>query len=222
MRRAVNEVVVNPLGLATSWLRRSRATNLFAGTFFQIIIGLFLIAFIAGCAGAGPGAAPGGKSGATVLPWASGGLKIGYVNSDVIAQRLTEYRDADKILEGENRQWQSEADKMETDIRAKETEFEELRLILSPERRKTLEDELNQKRKDLYKYRQDTWFAENSRYIKRRRELMEPIDTRVTDAIYKVAEAKGLDVIFDAVGGNMVYVNPTFDVTDLVLEELQK
>ncbi len=202
---------------------KGQETKLKLISFFVCFLFVALIFVLNSCAGTSPGASSTpGKVGGTVLPWSTGGLKIGYINSDVIAKRLTDYRDAEKILENENRQWQIEAEKMEADIRAKESELEELRLILSDERRKALEDDINQKRKDLYKYRQDTWFAENSRYMKRRRELMDPIDTKVTDAIYKVAEAKGLDVVFDAVSGNMVYVNPAFDITELELEELQK
>ena len=101
-------------------------------------------------------------------------------------------------------------------------EAEELRLILSSEEKQKRDDELTQARKDLQKFRQETWYDESSRYIRRRNELMEPVNARVNDAIWRVAQDKGLDVVFDTVSGNLVYVKPAYDLTELVLEELKK
>ncbi|MBM3329215.1 MAG: OmpH family outer membrane protein [Calditrichaeota bacterium] len=180
----------------------------------------FCLWLIVGCAGTARNGSSSG--GGPAFPWTGSGVKIGYVRSDVLTQRLPEYRDAENALKRDSDQWQVEADSMEALVRVKESELEELRLILSAERRKVLEDELTQMRKASQKFKQDTWFDENSRYMKRRRELMEPLDARVTDAIYKVAAAEGLDVIFDTIAGNIVYVKPTFDITEKVIEELQK
>ena len=73
----------------------------------------------------------------------------------------------------------------------------------------------------MQKFRQQTWYDENSTYVKRRREIMEPIDARVNDAIWVVAEMENMDMIFDTVAGNIVYVKPAFDLTEKVLEELE-
>ena len=173
-----------------------------------------------GCAGTAPGG--GVAAGGGGLPWAGGSLKVGYIRSDVIMQRYPEYRDVGNKLKAENEDWLAEVDKMESNILRMETEMEELRLILSQEQKEKREQELNQARKELQKYRQDTWYDENSRYIKRRNELLEPVNARVNDAVWKVAEERGLDIVFDTVAGNIVYVKPAFDMTELVLEELQR
>jgi len=51
---------------------------------------------------------------------------------------------------------------------------------------------------------------------------MEPIDARVNDAIWRICEQKDLDIVFDTVAGNIVYVKPGLDITEDVLEELQR
>ncbi len=182
--------------------------------------------FVVGCAGTGPGTSPGSNAtpatGGTSFPWSSGGSKLAYVRSDVISQKLPDYRDVDNALKADNNQWMEEAAKMESELRGKESQLEELKLILSADRRKQLEDEVTSGRKELQKFRQTTWYDDNSRYLKRREELMKPIDSRVNDAIYKVAEARGLDMVFDTVSGNVVFAKPGLDITDLVLEELEK
>ena len=185
------------------------------------LIVLFVMGGFVGCAGTAPGGTT-GTSGSGGLPWGGGGLKVGYVRSDVIMERYPEYRDVDNKLRSESEEWLAETDKMETNILRMESDLEELRLILTTEQKDKREQELVQARKDLQKYRQDTWYDENSRYIKRRNELLEPVNARVNDAVWKVAEDKGLDIVFDTVAGNIVYVKPAFDITDLVLEELQR
>lgn len=186
------------------------------------VFGLLVVLTLTGCAGSGPGASPGAGGSGKALPWLGGSIKIGYVRSDVISQRLADYRDADNTLRSENAQWTAEAERMEAEVRGKEAKAEELRLILSPDRRKQLEDEVTQARRELQRYRESTWYAEESRYIKRRKELMQPIDARVNDAIWKVAEAEGFDIVLDTVAGNVVYAKPGLDITDKVIEELQR
>jgi len=193
------------------------------------LAGLFALALISGCAASGQGGAAGGTTSSGTpaapggFPWSSGnGAKIGYIRSDIISQKNIDYRDADNTLKAENNEWLAEATRMESEIKTKEGELEELKLILTPERRKELEDELAKARKDLASYRQSTWYDENSKYLKRRKELMDPIDARVNDAIWKVAEAEGVDIVLDTVAGNVVYAKPTLDLTDKVIEELTR
>lgn len=192
---------------------------------FLIIPSLMLV--VSGCAGTNSGAAKGdtpstGSGGGTTFPWSSSGSKIGYVRSEVIAQRLPDYKDVENALRSDNTLWPAEAEKMEGELRVKESQLEELKLILSADRRKQLEDEVTTGRKELQRFRQATWYDENSSYLKRRKELMEPIDAKVNDAIYKVAEARGLDIVFDTVAGNVVYAKPGLDITDQVIEELAR
>lgn len=180
-----------------------------------------IVTVLTGCA-TQQGATSSGRSAGPILPWKSSGLKVGYIRSDVITKRHAEYRDADNTLRSDNRKWLTDAERMERDIADKQEELEELSLILSPERKKQIEEEIVEARKALQKFRHETWYDENSLYIKRRRELMEPIDTRVNDAIWKVAEREGFDIVFDTVAGNIVFVKPEFDLTEKVIEELQE
>lgn len=202
-------------------------TNTIPSVFLLSLIGLFLL--LIGCAPTVPQGnankqepSPAQPATRPAFPWASSGVKIAYVRTDIIMQRYPDYQDAERNLREENRRWLGEAEKMEQELRRMETEREELALILSDERRKQLDDEITKSRQALQKFRHETWYAESSTYIKRRRELMDPVDARVNDAIWKVAEAQNVDIVFDTVAGNILYVKPGMDLTDQVLEELQK
>jgi len=194
--------------------------------YFQFIALSGFIVSLSSCAGtsglSGSSGEGGGKRSGSVLPWQSGTLKVGYIRSDIINRDYPEYRDADNELQHQNRKWIQEADKLEKLILKKEREHEELSLILSEEKRLEIETEIKTKRKELQKFKNDTWYTDNSSYVQRRREVMEPIDARVNDAIWIVAEQKGLDMVFDTIAGNVVYVKPSLDITEDVLEELSR
>jgi Skp family chaperone for outer membrane proteins len=189
-------------------------------------ISAFIISFfvlISGCSPTTPGVTgdtPSSSSGS--FPWSKSGLRMGYVRSDVISQQYRDYQDADNALQTENRKWLKEAEDMEIGIADKEKDLEELSLILSKDQKSKLENDLVETRKALQRFRHETWYDENSQYVKYRKEVMEPIDSRVNDAIWKVAEREELDVVFDTISGNIVYVKPEFDITNKVLEELQE
>lgn len=193
----------------------------------QIVSFALAAILFVGCAGNAPqrqrsNQAGGQQSSATVLPWQSGNLKVGYIRSDLISQEYPDYRDADLTLRNENRKWLQDAAEMEKNVQVKEQELEDLALILSEEQRAKMVKEIQSAREALFKFRNDTWYDEDSNYVKRRKELMEPIDARVNDVIYIVAEEKGLDLVFDSVAGNIVYAKPGLDITTAVLEELKK
>ncbi|MFN3820855.1 MAG: OmpH family outer membrane protein, partial [bacterium] len=79
---------------------------------------------VGGCAGSAPSS---GRESSPILPWGGGGTKIGYIRSDVIMQKLPEYRDAENTLQRENEGWLKEAENLESQIRIKESQLEELR-----------------------------------------------------------------------------------------------
>ena len=171
--------------------------------------------------GADSSRAGGAKTSGALLPWQSGGLKIAYIRSDVISSEYAEYKDAEAALRNQNRKWMEEVERMEADARRKETELDDLALILSEDRKTELLAEIAKLRDGVQKFRNDVWYDENGQYVKRRKELMEPIDARVNEAIWKVCEDRGLDMVFDTIAGNIVYVKPGLDITQEVLDELK-
>ncbi|MFC2150019.1 OmpH family outer membrane protein [Calditrichota bacterium] len=205
--------------------------------FLTVPIMFVTILIVTGCAGTGvqPGVQSEGSSSAepvdkqmvkspsgSILPWSTGNLRIGYIRSDMISKELTAYKDADVQLKSENRKWLEEAEEMESNIKKLEAERDELGIILSAERMKEIEKRISDARKEVQNFKQKTWYDESSTYIKRRKELMEPIDKRVNEAIYKVAEDADMDMILDTVAGNIVFVKPEFDLTERVMQELEE
>ena len=65
-------------------------------------------------------------------------------------------------------------------------------------------------------------FGENGKFYQKQAELMEPILNKLKTVIEKIAVEGNYSMIFDAAPGGLLYAKPSLDITELVLEELEK
>ena len=54
------------------------------------------------------------------------------------------------------------------------------------------------------------------------RAVASPINNRINEILNRIGDDEEYDFIFDANQGNIVYAKDDFDLTDRILEELQK
>ncbi len=148
-------------------------------------------------------------------------MKIGYINSQQIMSELQESQDAQKKLEKEEADYKKKLDDMESDIAKLRDTFEKQSAMMTEDKQKEKYAEIQSKMDDYEKFRKDTWGPEGKLY-QRNAELTRPILDKVNTIIKKVGESDGYDYIFDVVPGGVVYAKPSDDLTQRVLEELQK
>ena len=68
---------------------------------------------------------------------------------------------------------------------------------------------------------QNKYFGVDGDLFKKREELVKPIQDEILKAIKEIAVDGSYAVIFDtAAGGNILFANPKFDISDQVLEKL--
>ena len=51
---------------------------------------------------------------------------------------------------------------------------------------------------------------------------MQPIIGSINQVIHRIGEEEGYDFIFDSVAGNILHAKEKYDITEAVLEELEK
>ncbi|MDP2176692.1 MAG: OmpH family outer membrane protein [Bacteroidota bacterium] len=146
--------------------------------------------------------------------------KFGYVDTDYILGQLTEYKAAQKQLNEISQKWESEIQTMKDAIDKLYKDYKSEEILLSPSQRKEREDAIVEKENKLREFEQEK-FGVNGELFKKRQELIKPIQSKISDAILKVAKKNGLDFIFDkSANMNILYSNPKFDRSDDVLDEL--
>ncbi|MBU0520424.1 OmpH family outer membrane protein [bacterium] len=148
-------------------------------------------------------------------------LKLGYIHSQRILEEFQESQEAQRTLDDEQREWLTEAKRMEDEITALEKELENQSLLISEEKKAERIREIQKKYMEYQQYQQEVW-GDTGRLFQRNKELTQPIIDKVNAVIHKLGEEGEYDVIFDAAVGNIVYAKEDFDMTDLVLEELNK
>lgn len=148
-------------------------------------------------------------------------LKIGYVDSDAIMENLPDVQDVQKRLDALIQEWNEEISKKEKELRGKEADFENRKLIMSIAKQKESEKEIEELKTEISEYRQSK-FGVKGDLFKQQEELMKPIQNLVFNAIKDVAEERELDFVFDRSGDIVfLYAKEEYDITPFVLEQLK-
>jgi outer membrane protein len=155
-----------------------------------------------------------GMSGAV---WAE--LKIGYVSSKKIFDEYEGVKQAQEKFDKEVAKWRQQAAERGKEIQELREQLEKQSLLLSEERKKEIEKQLQEKMAEYYKWEQKLYQEEIQ---KKNTELSKPLVEKINKILEKIAEKENYDYIFDGNAGGLVYAKPEYDLTDRVLKELRK
>ncbi len=147
--------------------------------------------------------------------------KIGYVDSMRLRTGFKEFTDAQARFDQDVKAWEDEAAQMKKTLDSLKKDLDETSLILSEAKRKEKEDSLSAQEHRYQKFTNDV-FAPGGKAEKRNAELTKPILDKINLVLEKIATEENIIMIFDSVNGNIAYAKKNLDLTDLVLEELDK
>jgi outer membrane protein len=147
--------------------------------------------------------------------------KIGYVDSEKILSSYPAALDAQKKLEAENTKWDQELRKLNDSFHALQGQLDQQSLLLSDAKKKEKQQELEAAAKKIQEFQEEKW-GEGGAFFKRRAEIMQPVIDKINQVIHRIGEEEDYDYILDAVAGNILHAKDKYDITELVLEELQK
>lgn len=146
--------------------------------------------------------------------------KIGFIDSDVIMQQMPEYTGIEQRLSLLSGNWQQEIEEMEEEISELEREFEAREILFTDEIRQQRLDEIEQKKEELNQYVEDR-FGPQGEYFTRQKELLEPIQRLVFDALTRVATRDNFDFVFDrSEDTRFLFVSEEWNLTEEVMLEL--
>ena len=148
-------------------------------------------------------------------------VKIGYLNADKILTELDEVRQVQIQLEKEQRKIESDYMNLEMELDSLLRSYEQQKMLMSEERRGKLEKTLTDKQAELQRFQMEKVGPQGEIY-KIHDQLMAPVYAKIDEAIQKVGKQEGYDYIFNVVSGGIVYALPQYDLTDLVVKELEK
>jgi outer membrane protein len=150
-----------------------------------------------------------------------GQIKIGYVDSDAIMDKLPDAQDAKQKLDVLVQEWQGELNKIENTWKTKYDDYEKRKLIMTDQSRAELEAELVKLEKQISDYREKK-FGTSGEMFQKQDELMKPVQNKVFSAIKEVAQEEDYDYVFDRSGDILLlYAKDKYDITVKVLNKLK-
>ncbi len=163
--------------------------------------------------------------GASLLFWAgetrSQEGKIGYVDSEKLYKEFKEFKDAQAEYDKDEELWKEEIAELEQNIDSLKEDLEKTKLLLSEAKRKEKEENLEAQELE-YKRLTNDIFGPGGRAEKRNAELTQPILDKIYQVLEKIATEENYVMIFDSVNCNIAYAKSGLDLTDQVLEELNR
>ena len=169
----------------------------------------FLLVAVAAALGFGPGAA-----GAQIL-------RIGFVDSQRIFETYSGAREAQDRFNREIEAWRAEADERRKTVDAVRAELKDQSALLSEPKRLEKETALQKAVSEYDAFVQAFW-GPGGKAQRLNEDMTREVISKVRDAVELLANRDGYDLVLDAADGNVIFGVKSLDLTDRVLEELNR
>jgi len=147
--------------------------------------------------------------------------KIGYIDSQEI---LSKYQRAQEI----RNEFQSKVDEWKREVNRRQQELEKLQksletqsFMLTEEARMRKIQEIQQKKADLENYINDV-YRKDGKAETLNKELMQPLLAEIDTIVSEIAKEEEFTFILDASTGVVLYADDMYDVTNRILDELNR
>lgn len=144
------------------------------------------------------------------------------VNSEKIFKSLDAYNNAITSLDELAKQYQSQVDAKYEAIETLYNSYQSQKASLSAATRQARENEIISKEQEAQKY-QESLFGQEGALMKKRLELIQPIQKQVFAAIEAYARQVGADAVIDSANNpTLLYNNPAIERTQQVIDALRQ
>jgi outer membrane protein len=158
---------------------------------------------------------------AAALPAAAKEFRVGYVNTDRIIERYEAAIDAKRELDAAIAKFEARAESLRTDYEQARTEYESQQLSLSEEGKRAKSAEVDQRKRRYDNYLAQV-YNKNGEIDRKNDELIAPIVQHIDSVVSRIAEEEGYSLVLDATKSGIVYSASGLDITELVIEELNR
>lgn len=158
---------------------------------------------------------------AALTPLAAKDFRVGYVNTDRIIDRYEAAIEAKTELTAAIAKFEARAESLKADYEQTKAEYESQQLTLSEEGKRAKSAEVDQRKRRYDNYLSEV-YSTNGRIDQKNRELIAPIVERIDSVVSRLAAGEGYSLVLDAAKTGIVYSEAGIDLTELVIEELNR
>lgn len=148
------------------------------------------------------------------------GTRVGYINTETILSRIPEYKIAQDKLEALSNQYKEKMDAEVKKIEALYQSYQSSKASLNEYQRSQRENDIITKERNV-KEQQKAYFGQEGIMQQKSEELLNPVKSRVQQAIDRVAKEGNYMLIFDiAAMQGIAYSNDADNLSGLVLKTM--
>lgn len=148
--------------------------------------------------------------------------KIGYVDMDYILDNLSDYKEANNQLNQKIEQWKGEIELKQQKISGLKEDLENERPLLTQDLIDERQDEIEYYQKKLLEFQQEKFGPEGA-MIAQRRQIMQPIQDEVFNAVQEIGTKREYDFIFDSsADALMLFSAKRHDISDQILAGIRR
>ena len=157
-----------------------------------------------------------------VSVFAQKGTRVGYIDLDVILEKIDEYNKASLLLDKSVERWKKEIELKKIQLKQFEDQLNTERILLTPELIKDREIEIQDYASEIVNL-QEQRFGSRGDMIVQRSKLIQPVQDQVLSVVKQIAEEKKYDFIFDRSSSiTMLYSAKIYDISELVIKRINR
>jgi len=152
--------------------------------------------------------------------FAQKGVRIAFIDMDIILKNLDEYKEASLVLNKKIEQWENEIRQKEMEMKAIREEFRVEKIFLTEELVKEKEKEIKKKEEDIIQLQVDRFGPKGDLAIQKRK-ILQPIQDQILNIVQKIAVQQKYDYVFDRSSNiGMLYSTKKYDISNQVLKNI--
>jgi Skp family chaperone for outer membrane proteins len=150
------------------------------------------------------------------------GVRVGYIDMDIILDDIDEYKTANDLLDNSIDRWRKEIELKKIQLKQIQDQLSFEKILLTPELIQDRELEIQDFAIELINL-QEKRFGTKGDMIIQKTKLLQPIQDQVLNIVQQIAKEKKYDFIFDRSSDpSMLYSVKNYDISDLVLKRINR
>lgn len=146
--------------------------------------------------------------------------KIAIVDITDVLENMSEFKEAEQTLDKIAADWQQEIAQELDKVKSMYNKYQAEQVLLSDDIKKSREDEIMNKEKDVREL-QRRKFGPEGELFQKRQQLVSPVQDLVFSAIEEYADEKGYDIVLDkSAAAGILFASDEYDKTDIVKKKL--
>ncbi len=147
--------------------------------------------------------------------------KWGYIDSEYILNKHPDYKVIQDELQKIGAEWKKEAQNLDREIKDLTSQLKAEEVLLTEEMYQQRLADIKLKQKESQEFNSRI-FGIEGQYFQKQAELLQPLQSKIYDAIERVSRRNNLGMLMDkaAEPSAIIWTDPRHDYSEFVLEEL--